>query len=150
MPRPARLTLLAAGVAVAAALLASVAAAGWTSGATAGPMTVSSGRIAAPSGLAVASASCTWFSSFKLKFTWTPASPTTGISGYEISYSADNGASWTNQYGPVTPASASSYTSATRSDWSKTYLFRISSLGPGSWTATSTSVSFTTPNRFCF
>ncbi len=150
MPRLARLSVLAAGFALAAALLAGVAGASWSSGASAGPLSVATGHIAAPSGLSVSQASCSFLSRFTIKFSWTAPSPTTGVSGYEIAYSSDGGSTWTNQYGPVTPASTTTYTSPNRTDWSKTYLFRVSSLGPGSWTASSASVSYTTPNAFCF
>jgi hypothetical protein len=150
MPRAVRLTLLAAGLAVAAAVLAGIAGAAWTSGVSAGPMTVATGHIAAPSGLSVSQASCSFLSRFTIKFSWTAASPTTGVSGYEIAYSSDDGSTWTNQYGPVTPAGTTTFTSPNRTDWSKTYLFRVSSLGPGNWTAPSASVSYTTPNAFCF
>ena len=150
MPRLARLTVLAAGFALAAALLAGVAGASWSNSATAGPLSVATGHIAAPSGLSVSQASCNFLSRFTIKFTWTAPSPTTGVSGYEIAYSSDGGSTWANQYGPVTPASTTTYTSPNRTDWSKTYLFRVSSLGPGSWTASSASVSYTTPNALCF
>lgn len=150
MPRLARLALLAACVAVAAALLTGVAGAAWTSGVSSGPMTVSTGSIAAPSSLAVTQASCSFLSHFTIKFAWTAASPTTGVSGYAIASSSDGGSTWTTQYSSIAPASTTSYTSPNRNDWSKTYLFRISALGPGSWSATSPTVSYTTPNAFCF
>lgn len=147
MRKAVRLSIVAAGVAVATALVAGVAAAAWTSSVSAGPMAVATGHIAAPSGLSVSQASCTFLSRFTINFSWTAASPTTGVSGYEIAYSTDGGSTWTNQYGPVT---STTFTSPNRTDWSKAYLFRVTSLGPGNWTAPSASVSYTTPNAFCF
>ena len=143
----ALLTVLA-GLAIAAAG-AAAAGANWSKSVTGGPMAITTGKIAAPSGLAITRPSCAK-AGFTLKFAWTPASPTTGISGYEIQRSSDGGSTWANEDGPVNPATASSYTTGNRTDWSTTYLFRVSSLGPGNWTAASTSVSYTTPTWFIF
>jgi hypothetical protein len=80
--------LLATALALAAAILAPAALAGWSSAVTAGPMPVSSATLAAPTGLG---ASC---ANSKATLTWTQTS-SIWADGYDVGRSLTNGGPYT-------------------------------------------------------
>ena len=138
-----RLAALAT-VVVLGGLLAAVASAAWSSQAGAGPLTVSAGTVAPPSGLAAAS-NCVRNAHNWVRLTWT-ATPSTFADGYQIFRKSGAGA-------PVAIATVSGQGTVTYTDksvnsrTSYSYTAQASYLG---WRSTSSNTAtITTPNNRC-
>ena len=145
-----RRTLLIGMLAVAAVILAPVALAAWSSSVTAGPLPVSSATIAAPTGAAATTSSCTKHdpTSVQVAVTWT-ATSSNGATGYSINVGTSATGPFT-QVGTVSGLNTTSWTDTTAQlQYSTTYYYLIDAT-VASWTSPdSNTATVLTPDKNC-
>ncbi len=116
-----------------------------TDSAQGGPETVSSGSVAAPTGVASAQVNCRVNKSPEVTVTWTASS-----SGYITSYEVERSTSINGSYMALGSVSASktSFTDSESLGYSTTYYYRVSA-AYRSWSAPSSVSSLKTFNKNC-
>ena len=136
----------AIGVAVALATSAAAARAAWTSSQSAGPMTVSTASLAAPTGLSVGVAACARHQSYTLSFDWAASAPADGIAGYTVLASTSSGGPYT-AVASVSGASTTAASVTFTDGWSATLHVVVEATGSGWTSGASPEASVATPKQ---
>lgn len=132
--------------AVAALLAASVARASWSSSTRGGSLAVTSGVLAAPTGLAAANGTCRRRVSIAVSLTWT-ASSSPFADGYEIFRGSGSGGPYTS-LGTVTGGGTTTYTDTTTA-FRTTYYYVVQATRYGWRSPSSAEATLTTFRSTC-
>jgi hypothetical protein len=140
----ARICVAAACMAL--AMQAAVAGASFSSAPSSPSMSVSTGTLAAPTGLGAQNVNCQVATSTKVNLTWT-ATASTWADGYEVFRSGTSGGPYTS-FGTVSGQSTVTYTDSTVT-FSTTYYYVVQAT-KNSWRSpNSNQATITTPTVLC-